>query len=115
MKTSTLAVPFALVVVACGGSTPPPEPPPTGSVTSTTTATETTTTTPASSATPASTTTSAAPSGGQCKSGEPPANATDLDSCKAGCQALDDSVPPGTRCISARASCVSQCNTKYKK
>jgi hypothetical protein len=56
-----------------------------------------------------------APTEGKCKSAEMPAAAKDYDSCLNGCKGLDDKVPPGSKCISAKTSCVSQCSTKYKK
>lgn len=57
----------------------------------------------------------ASPLEGKCKSGDAPAEAKDADACLKGCQGLDDTVPPGSRCISAKASCASQCRTKFKQ
>lgn len=57
----------------------------------------------------------ASPMEGKCKSGDAPAEAKDLDACLKGCQGLDDTVPVGSRCIPAKVSCNSQCNTKFKK
>ena len=44
-----------------------------------------------------------------------PAGDTDLTSCLATCEKLDDKAPEGTRCIPPRVACKSNCNTKYKK
>lgn len=63
-----------------------------------------------------STVTSGAPASpieGNCRAGTPNVAATDLDKCLDSCKGMDDTVPPGSRCISAKASCTSQCNTKF--
>lgn len=52
--------------------------------------------------------------GGHCKSGRPDVTADSLDKCLASCRGQDDTVPPGSRCISPAASCASQCNAKFK-
>lgn len=120
MKTSLLVPPLFVLVAACGGgSTPAPANDPT-----TTTATPPAMSDGMPSNPPASATgttggssqTALPASGdGKCKSAEAPAAAKDLDACKAECQKLSDQVPPGSKCIPERASCMSQCNQKYKK
>lgn len=57
----------------------------------------------------------ASPMEGGCKGGTINAQAKDLDACLDGCKGQDDTVPPGSRCISAKASCTSQCRTKFGK
>ena len=57
----------------------------------------------------------ASPMEGKCKSAEPQPSAKDFDSCLTSCKGLDDQAPPGSKCIPAKTSCISQCNTKYKK
>ncbi|MBS2015538.1 MAG: hypothetical protein JST00_21810 [Deltaproteobacteria bacterium] len=57
----------------------------------------------------------ASPIEGKCREGAPSAAATDLEKCMDSCKGMDDTVPLGSRCISAKASCTSQCNTKFKK
>jgi|GEM_PF-4877808 len=57
----------------------------------------------------------ASPMEGKCKSGEPQASAKDLAECKKSCQGLDETVPPGSRCIPARTSCAMACDQKFKK
>jgi hypothetical protein len=120
MRNALFTVSILATLAACGGNTEPATDPsqvsPSSAATSTPsvpsgpaeTAVTTDGTKPASGA-PAS------PTEGKCKSGEPLAGAKDYDSCLTSCKGLDDQVPPGSRCISAKNSCVSQCNTKYKK
>jgi hypothetical protein len=57
----------------------------------------------------------ASPMEGKCKSGPAPIEAKDLESCQKGCQGLDDTVPPGSRCVSAKTQCGINCQTKFKK
>lgn len=73
---------------------------------------------PAAAPTTTSSSTDAAPSTSSdsgCKEGAAPATATDLDACLAGCEGLESTVPSGAKCLSAKASCTVQCNTKFKK
>ena len=62
--------------------------------------------------------TSAAPAspadGGKCKSGAPSPKATTLDACLDSCKGMDSTVPPDSRCVSAKTSCASQCTAKFK-
>ena len=93
-------------VLACGSSPPPADP----SVQSSGA--------PAAGAEPAPATTKAADesSDGKCKSAEAPATApSDLSTCLAGCEKLDDKVPEGSRCIPPRTSCKMHCNTQFKQ
>ncbi|MDB4940524.1 MAG: hypothetical protein JWP97_58 [Labilithrix sp.] len=53
--------------------------------------------------------------GGNCKSGNPRGDAKTIDTCLDSCKGLDDTVPPGSRCISAKTSCAMQCRTKFNK
>lgn len=89
----------ALGLFACGESTPPANAP---SSPATTTTTTTTTATDSS-------------SDAKCRGLEATAGDTDLTSCLAACEKLDDKAPEGSRCIPPRVACKSQCNTKYKK
>lgn len=57
----------------------------------------------------------ASPMEGGCREGSPRADARDLDACLDSCRGKDDTVPLGSRCISAKASCTSQCDQKFAK
>jgi len=57
----------------------------------------------------------ASPMEGRCPEGSPRADATDREKCLDSCKGMDDTVPLGSRCISAKASCTSLCNQKFKK
>lgn len=57
----------------------------------------------------------ASPMEGGCREGAPKSDAPDLAKCLDSCKGMDDTVPLGSRCISAKASCTSLCNTKFKK
>ena len=52
--------------------------------------------------------------GGKCKSGAPSPKATTLDACLDSCKGMDSTVPPDSRCISAKTSCAAQCTAKFK-
>jgi hypothetical protein len=96
MRTILLSCVLTLGLVACGESPTPPANAPTSTTTSTTTPTT-------------------GDTDAKCKGLDAPAGDTDLTSCLASCEKLDDKVPEGTRCIPPRVSCKSNCNTKYKK
>jgi hypothetical protein len=57
----------------------------------------------------------ASPAEGKSKSGESPKGVTDLKACLSGCDKLDDTVPPGSKCLPARVGCKQQCNQTFKK
>jgi hypothetical protein len=54
----------------------------------------------------------ASPIEGACPQAAPLPSATDRTSCMKSCQGLDEAVPPGSRCISQRESCTTQCASK---
>ena len=57
----------------------------------------------------------ASPIEGKCPEGSPRSDATDREKCLDSCKGQDDTVPLGSRCISAKASCTSLCNQKFRK
>ena len=121
LTVSTLA--SIVTLAACGGNEPAKDPSsestsPTSGITSTPSAAgpgDSAAAMPASEGAKPAAGAPASPMEGKCKSGAPAASVKDFDSCLSSCKGLDDQVPPGSRCISAKTSCVAQCNTKYKK
>ena len=123
---STLSLSFLLTIVACAGNAPDVAHPSSTVAPGSQSPTTGTTGTggPMSPGDPGSASPSggnpptsgapASPMEGKCKSGDLPPAAKDLQQCLEGCRGQDETVPVGSRCISARASCNAQCNQKFK-
>lgn len=85
---------LAAVLFACGGSTPAANDP----------STTTSTAEPTSSDEPT------------CKAAlESTPGGTDLASCLAECEKLDDTVPEGAKCIPPRVACTVHCKSTHEK
>ena len=52
---------------------------------------------------------------GACPQAAPLPSATDRTSCMKSCRGMDENVPAGSKCISERQSCATQCASKYDK
>jgi hypothetical protein len=50
---------------------------------------------------------------GACPQAAPLPSAKDRGACMKSCQGLDEAVPQGSKCISQRQSCETQCASKY--
>jgi hypothetical protein len=50
---------------------------------------------------------------GACPQAAPLPSARDRAACMKSCRGLDEAVPPGSKCISQRQSCETQCASKY--
>ena len=57
----------------------------------------------------------ASPMLGGCAEGEPRGAARDRVSCIESCRGYDDTVPPGSTCISQYADCNLKCETKFSR
>jgi len=50
---------------------------------------------------------------GSCPSGGSLATATDRADCVKHCRGMDEAVPLGSRCVSARVACEAECDARF--